>query len=122
MDTSKAMHIGEVLKVGTDTCMLCMGIKTKLFALTPAMVANLSWYSKINHIKQIVQTRKPHVLFIEELNLWKHHDRNLAEIEGYYLHATKIIDNPRRQIFRIVDYVRQSIRVKGFEILNQMKS
>ena len=34
------------------------------------------------------------------------------EIEGYSLHVTKMIDNPRRQISRIVAYIRQGIRVK----------
>ena len=84
----------------------------------------LSWNSgsthlqnQMNEIKALVQDKKPHVLFIQESNLWRHHNREGVELDGYDLFTSKMISNPDRKVSRIVAYVMDGIIARRREDL-----
>ena len=61
-------------------------------------------------LKNLLQVRKPHVLFVGEANLWKDAERNKCSIEGYNLVTSSMIDNVNSNVSRIVAYVKHGIR------------
>ena len=79
----------------------------------------LSWNSghsyltnQINEVKWLIQEKTPHILFVSESILRQSHDKSLVEIDGYSLHTTSMIENPERQVSRLVAFVKDGIVVK----------
>ena len=66
----------------------------------------------MNEVKLLIQQRKPHVLLIEEANLWKHHDIKQVQVEGYKLYTTSMINNNNCKCSRAVMYIGDKIRAK----------
>ena len=58
--------------------------------------------NKLNQIKNIIQSRKPHVLFIGEANLWEADDKKTVKIDGYTLVTSCMMRNQERKYSRIV--------------------
>ena len=84
----------------------------------------LSWNSghtylinQMNEIRFLIQEKSPHILFISESNLFRSHDKNLVELEGFCLHTTKMIRCPDKLVSRLVAYVKEGILVNRREDL-----
>ena len=76
----------------------------------------VSWNTGHSHLKNqmqevrwLVEEQKPHIMFLSESNLWRNHDKDLVEIDGYETHTTKMIRNPDRQVSRLVAFVKEGI-------------
>ena len=60
-------------------------------------------------MKWLIQDKDPHILFIRESNIWRSHDKEHVEIEGYSLHTKKMIRCPDRRVSRRVAYIKDGI-------------
>ena len=73
--------------------------------------------NELNQIKNIIQVRKCHILFIGEANLWEGVDEEKVKIKGYKLQTCCMIKNVERKCSRIVAYVKEFIKFKVIQEL-----
>ena len=75
--------------------------------------------NQMNKVKKIIQKRRPHLLALQESNLWKYQDKEKVKIDGYRLFTSKMLENEERRCSRVVVYVKDNLRVKQ---LNSLES
>ena len=68
--------------------------------------------NKIHLIKSLIDQRKPHILILQEANLWAHHDLKKVQIDGYRLVTSKMYEDHRRKCSRVVVYLKDCVRFR----------
>ena len=72
--------------------------------------------NKMTDVKSIISNHRPMVLGLSEANLYKNHDKSLAEIPGFKLHYCPTMNNPAYGVSRVVVYTHGNLVSKREQI------
>ena len=86
------------------------GNKSKTFRVDSWNCGNGSVLNKVNEIKHLIQQRRPHVLIIQEANIFSWEPAESLKINEYKMYKLAMIENPSRNCTRIIIYVKNNIK------------
>ena len=74
-------------------------------------------HNKMNEIKVLIRQRNPHLLILQEANLFSWNEGKDIKIDKYKLYTSKMKDDPSRKCSRVVVYVKENVKVKQIKSL-----